>query len=105
MKIYIISDTIFKMKEFYFLLYVLIINLYGFCLTGIDKYKAKKEKWRIQEKTFFITACVGGAAGVMMGMSVFRHKTQHKTFYIGIPIFYMINIGVTCILAYWIWFK
>lgn len=105
MKIFIGVDTLFKTKEFYFLLYVFLINLYTFSITAIDKYKAKKEKWRIKEKTFFIAALFGGASGVMMGMTMFRHKTQHKTFYIGIPIIYMINIMCTFLLAYFIYVK
>ncbi|QEK13597.1 DUF1294 domain-containing protein [Crassaminicella thermophila] len=93
------------MKEFYFLLYVLIINIYTFCLTGIDKYKARKEKWRVNEKNFFITALLGGAAGVMMGMVMFRHKTKHKTFYIGIPVIYIINMICVSLLIFFIYVK
>ncbi|QZY57500.1 DUF1294 domain-containing protein [Crassaminicella profunda] len=92
-------------KEFYFLLYLLMINLYGFFITLIDKYKAKKEKWRIRERTFFIIAILGGAAGVMMGMTMFRHKTQHKTFYVGIPIIYIFNMICTLLFIYFIYIK
>lgn len=100
-----ITDHIFKTKEFYFLLYILTINLYGISITAIDKYKAKKERWRIRERSFFITAFLGGAAGIMMGMTMFRHKTQHKAFYIGIPILYIFNMVSGFFLIYWIYIR
>ncbi|WZL71719.1 DUF1294 domain-containing protein [Clostridiaceae bacterium 35-E11] len=100
-----IRDNIFKIKEFYLLLYIVIINLYGISITAIDKYKAKKEKWRIRERTFFVTAFLGGAAGVIMGMTMFRHKTQHKSFYIGIPILYLCNIASVFFFIYWIYIR
>ncbi|WP_199873005.1 DUF1294 domain-containing protein [Inediibacterium massiliense] len=81
-----------KMKEFYFIIYLILINIYSFLLTFIDKYKSKKDGWRIRERTFFIVSFFGGAVGVMIGMSIFRHKTQHKSFYIGIPFIYLLHI-------------
>ncbi len=69
----------------------------------IDKYKAKKNKWRIKEQNFFITAAIGGAAGVLLGMTMARHKTQHKSFYIGIPILYLLNISYVVI--YFVYFS
>lgn len=94
-----------KHKEFYFMLYILIINLFGFALMVIDKYKAKKNKWRIKEMNFFITAIIGGAAGVLLGMTMVRHKTQHKSFYIEIPLIYLLNILVVCGLLYVLYFR
>nr|WP_129596235.1 DUF1294 domain-containing protein [Anaerophilus nitritogenes] len=83
------------MKEFYFITYLIFINLYSFLLTFIDKYKSKKDAWRIKERTFFIVSFLGGAIGVIMGMSIFRHKTQHKSFYIGIPLIFLLHmIGI-----------
>ena len=35
------------------ILYVLIINLIGFLIMGLDKFKAKKGFWRTPEKTIF----------------------------------------------------
>ncbi|MCT4618499.1 MAG: DUF1294 domain-containing protein [Marinisporobacter sp.] len=105
MKMQMTVQTLLKTKEFYGLLYLLLINLYGFIITGVDKYKAKKERWRIRERTFFIAGVLGGAAGVMMGMTMFRHKTQHKTFYIGIPIIYVLNTLSILYLIYFLYIK
>lgn len=92
MDIIIYSGSIFKMKEFYFIVYILIVNLYGIFIMGADKYKATGHRWRISESHIFITALLGGAAGVMMGMLMFHHKTQHNSFSIGIPMIFILNM-------------
>lgn len=99
------TNDIFNIKEFYFLIYVVIINIYGITVMGIDKYKAKKERWRIRERNFFITALLGGAAGIMMGMTMFRHKTKHKSFYIGVPILYIVNFIFMIIILFFTYYK
>jgi len=71
---------------------LIIINLYGFISMGYDKLQAKSGKVRIPEMNFFITAFLGGAAGVFLGMKVFRHKTKHYSFLIGIPLLLGLNI-------------
>jgi uncharacterized membrane protein YsdA (DUF1294 family) len=65
--------------------YLIAINLIGIIVMGIDKYKAAHDKWRIPEKTFFIIALTGGSLGTWAGMYMFRHKTKHWYFVIGIP--------------------
>lgn len=73
-------------------MYLLIINIVGFLLMGVDKVKAKAKAWRIPEKTIFIIAFLGGALGVWCGMYHFRHKTRHWYFKWGIPCIIVINI-------------
>lgn len=68
-----------------FLLYLIIVNIIAFVVMGVDKYKAKKKKWRIPEKVLFLWAILGGSIGAMYGMHLFRHKTKHKSFRYGIP--------------------
>ena len=70
----------------FLILYLLIINAAGFLLMLIDKYKARKNLWRIPEKTLLGVALMGGSVGSYAGMQLFRHKTKHPQFYIGIPI-------------------
>jgi uncharacterized membrane protein YsdA (DUF1294 family) len=60
-------------------------NLMGFLLMGLDKLKAQHKRQRIREITFFIIAALGAAPGILTGMRVFRHKTLHKSFTLGIP--------------------
>ena len=68
------------------ILYVLIINLIGFLIMGLDKFKAKKGFWRTPEKTIFTITLLGGGIGTVTGMYLFRHKTKKPRFYIGFPV-------------------
>ena len=77
-----------------FVSYIIIINLLAFIIMGIDKGKAKAHKSRISEDSMFIAALLGGALGVKLGMSAFKHKTRHKKFTIGIPIIIIINFSL-----------
>ena len=65
--------------------YLIVVNVVAFALMGIDKHKAKKNQWRIPERTLFLSAAVGGSIGAMYGMHLFRHKTKHKSFLFGMP--------------------
>ena len=77
------------------LMYTLSMSLIGFMLMGIDKSKAKRNAWRIPEKTLFMIAFLGGGAGVWLGMRVFRHKTLHLMFKYGVPAITLLEfIGV-----------
>lgn len=70
------------------------INLTGFALMGIDKYKARKRAFRIPEATLFIIAIIGGSIGSIIGMYVFRHKTLHRRFIYGMPLILIIQIAL-----------
>ncbi len=75
-------------------LYITVINAFAFAMMGIDKAKARKGAWRIPEKTLFISAILGGSVGAWLGMYVFRHKTRHWYFVVGMPLIFAIQIGV-----------
>lgn len=75
------------------LIYLVIVNAAGFLLMMIDKYKAKKNLWRIPEKTLLGVAFIGGSVGAYMGMQTFRHKTKHPQFYIGIPVIMALQLA------------
>ena len=68
------------------LVYLAAVNIIGFVLFGIDKRRAVRHAWRIKESTLFITAVIGGSVGCIIGMQVFRHKTKHRKFVIGMPL-------------------
>lgn len=74
--------------------YLLAINAVAFIVYGIDKYKAKKAKWRIPEATLLLLAVLGGSIGAWMGMKVWHHKTMHKKFKYGIPVILLIQIAL-----------
>lgn len=78
--------------------YLLLANLVGFVLMGVDKYKAKKKKWRIPEKTLFLSAILGGSIGALYGMHLFRHKTKHKSFVFGMPAILVVQMLLAIII-------
>lgn len=69
----------------YLILYLIVINCAAFFLMGIDKQKAQLNRWRIPERTLFLSAILGGSVGAIAGMQLFRHKTKHRSFVIGMP--------------------
>ena len=75
-----------------FLLYILIINAVAFLLMLADKRKAKKNRWRIPEATLMGVAAIGGSLGAILGMRLFRHKTKHPKFSVGLPVILVIHI-------------
>ena len=74
--------------------YLLAINIATFLLYGIDKYKAKKGKWRISEATLLTMAAIGGSIGAWAGMRLWHHKTMHKKFKYGIPLIITLQIAL-----------
>ncbi|AXI09651.1 DUF1294 domain-containing protein [Oceanobacillus sp. 143] len=76
------------------LAYILLVNVIEFFLMRVDKQKAIKGQYRIPERTFWLLALLGGAIGGYAGMKVFRHKTKHRSFTIGMPILIIINIAL-----------
>lgn len=84
----------------FLILYFILINLFAFSLMGIDKYKAKKGLWRIPEKTLFLSGLLGGALGGILGMKLFRHKTKHRAFTLGMPCLFLLNLLEMVLLLY-----
>ena len=74
--------------------YLLAVNIASFLLYGIDKYKAKKGKWRISEATLLMMAVIGGSIGAWAGMRLWHHKTMHKKFKYGIPIIIILQVTI-----------
>ena len=74
--------------------FLLAINIATFLLYGIDKYKAKKNKWRISEATLLTMAAIGGSIGAWAGMRLLHHKTMHKKFKYGIPLIIIMQIAL-----------
>ena len=67
-------------------IYLVAINAATFFVYGIDKWKARRSMWRIPEATLLGLAAIGGSVGAWLGMRVWRHKTMHKKFQLGIPL-------------------
>ena len=73
-------------------IYVIIMSIIGFIQMGLDKSRAKHSRYRIPERTLFLTAFAGGSFGSLIGMYAFRHKTRHLQFVIGIPVIVVFHI-------------
>lgn len=86
------------MKEI-ILLYLLIINAIAFLLMLADKYKARKNLWRIPETTLMTSAVLGGSIGALLGMYLVRHKTKHPKFTVGIPLILVAQLAL-CVFVY-----
>jgi len=82
------------------LIYLAVINMVTFFMYGIDKWKAKKSKWRIPEATLLIMAVVGGSIGAWLGMKVWHHKTLHKKFKYGVPAIIIVQLALIDYILY-----
>lgn len=74
------------------LAYWLLINLITFFLFFRDKRAAVRGKWRTPERTLLTAAFFGGAAGGLLAMYLFRHKTRKPKFYLLMPVFLIAQI-------------
>ena len=82
------------------LLWILVWTILAFALMGIDKWKAKHGAWRVPEKVLFLSAWPGEAWGPWLGSALFRHKTRHWSFRLGMPAILILQVAV---LLLWSW--
>ena len=82
------------------LIYLSVINVVTFFMYGVDKWKAKKSKWRIRETALLTLAVLGGSIGAWLGMKVWHHKTQHKKFKYGVPAIIIVQLSL---IAYYLY--
>lgn len=80
--------------ELYITAFLLSVNVIAFFMYGIDKWKAKKDKWRTSEATLLWLAVIGGSIGAWLGMKVWHHKTMHKKFRFGLPLIIIVQIAL-----------
>lgn len=80
------------------LLYLFIINAIGFGYMLADKYRARKNLWRIPESRLMLIAAAGGSAGVILGMHLAHHKTRHVKFAIVVPVLFALHTVIAVIL-------
>lgn len=78
--------------------YLTIINAAGLLLMLADKRRARKKLWRIPERTLMTVAALGGSAGSLLGMYLFRHKTRHRKFTVGIPLILCVQVVLWLVL-------
>lgn len=79
---------------------LVIINVITFFMYGIDKWKAKHDKWRISELTLLMLAIFGGSIGALAGIKVWHHKTFHLKFKYGVPAIFIIEVALLVYFAF-----
>ena len=84
----------------YVLFYLLLVNLAGAVLVAVDKWKARRHRWRVPEKTLFLLCFLGGCPGVYLTMRLCRHKTLHKRFMWGIPAIFLLQLALLAAVYY-----
>ena len=80
-------------------LWVLALSAVDFVLMGADKRRARQNRRRVPEKTFFAVALLGGPPGAIAGMWFFRHKTRHWYFQYGVPAILIAQLALGLWLA------
>ena len=82
------------------LYYLLTANLLTFVTYGIDKHKARHNRWRVREASLLLLAALGGSIGALMAMHLFHHKTQHKKFRYGVPAILLVQLAIAAFCYY-----
>ncbi|OBZ17003.1 DUF1294 domain-containing protein [Bacillus sp. FJAT-26390] len=80
------------MALYVLIIYFVLLNCYTFVLMGYDKKSAKKHRRRVPEKRLFLLSAIGGAGGTWLAMNTWRHKTKHRSFTVGIPFLFGLNL-------------
>ena len=80
-------------------LWLCFTSAIDFALMGVDKWKARHNRWRVPERAFFCVALLGGTPGALLGMWTFRHKTRHWYFRFGFPLLTVLQIALLLWLA------
>jgi uncharacterized membrane protein YsdA (DUF1294 family) len=94
------------MKFLTYLVIALVFwNVVTFGMMGFDKYRAKKGGWRIPEKRLFLCSFLFGGPGIALGMSTFRHKTQHASFKILVPLSIFVDVLAVCAVIWFVKFR
>ena len=81
------------------LIYLAVISLVSVITTAWDKFCAKRDMWRVPEKTLIIMSILGGSVAMYVTMKTIRHKTKHPKFMVGIPV--IIFLQVAAVAAVW----
>ena len=81
--------------------YLVLVNAAALALMLADKQKAKQNEWRIPEARLMWAAALGGSIGCLLSMYLFRHKTRHLKFTVGIPLLLAAQIALGIVI--WIY--
>ena len=76
------------------------VNMVTFLAYGLDKWKARRNRWRIPEAVLLWLAVLGGSPAALVAMHLFHHKTLHQKFRYGVPAILFIQITLAVYLYF-----
>lgn len=82
--------------------YLFCLNILAFISCFWDKFQARRHGWRIPERTLLSLSGLGGAAGMFLGMQLFRHKTRHKKFTVLVPLFLLLQLALLALYLFYL---
>jgi uncharacterized membrane protein YsdA (DUF1294 family) len=86
-------------QQYYWLVwYIIGINFLTFFFYGLDKFKAGGSSRRISEKTLWLLALIGGSPAALIGIILFRHKTQKLSF----QAVFAVILALQIFILYWL---
>lgn len=84
-------------------IYLIIINIVAVFVTIHDKYAARKGNWRVKENTLLLIAALGGSPAMYLIMLLIRHKTRKAKFMLGIPLIFLLEIGIIYLVLHYVY--
>jgi len=78
----------------YAIVYITAVSLLAAILTIRDKGAARKNGWRVKERTLLVVSVIGGSAAMLITMLAVRHKTRRAKFMVGIPLIILIQVVI-----------
>ena len=86
----------------YYALWLLLMSAVTFFLMGWDKHLARRRRRRIPERVLLGWAAAGGAFGGILAMQLFRHKTLHRRFAVGMPVMLAAQLLLGAAIRLWL---
>ncbi len=68
------------------LAWLIAVSVAAVAVTVWDKSRARRQAWRVPERTLWLVSVLGGSVATYVTMRLIRHKTLHRRFMWGIPL-------------------
>jgi uncharacterized membrane protein YsdA (DUF1294 family) len=65
-----------------------------FTVYALDKFKAKRNAWRIKERSLHLLSLFGGWPGAAIAQQLIRHKSAKKKFRIIFWLTVVVNVSI-----------